>query len=423
MTLLILQYLVNGDHEQSAVAWLVVILICITAIVVSHHIATYMMIGMFIWMVVLAKLLRRFTQPGSFRPLLGITLYTIVAAIGWLLISANNVVEYLGDPITRGIAQIGSRMIRRLFSGIPLPWYEIGSGYAAAILIVLLALLGVFILLRKRQPLNSMQIGLLSFGALYIVTAPLVLTPWGAESGRRSWVYSFIGLSMLSGFALDWLASSDFIGNRRYKRLGIVCTTVVLVILLLGGIASSTSISYRFPGQYLQNSDARSYTPEIIDAAQWTFNQAGPNQRVLGDRTTERIFGSYGLQEPAMYGGPRPWEVFFPATWTPDALHWLEDSNASFVVIDKRMAELPPQMDFRFQRNEPSSTFSDRPIPVEFVEKFDSLPTLDRIYDSGNIRIYHLNNTGQNISKLGKATEFFPRAKLCRYKRDFWQPI
>ncbi len=111
-------------------------------------------------------------------------------------------------------------MIRRLFSGISLPWYEIGSGYASAVLIVLLALLGALIILRKKQPLNSMQIGLLSFGALYLVTAPLVLTPWGAESGRRSWVYSFISLALLSGFALRWLASSDFIGYRRYKRLG-----------------------------------------------------------------------------------------------------------------------------------------------------------------------------------------------------------
>ena len=412
VTLLFFQYLVNGEHEQSGIAWRIVILLCITAIVITHHLATYMMIAMFILMVVLAKLLPRFTQPESFRQLLDVTFYAIVAGIGWLLISSTNVVEYLGDPISRGIEQVASRMIRRLFSGIPLPWYEIGSGYASAILIVLLALFGALIILRKRQVFNSVQIGLLSFGSLYIMTAPLVLTPWGAESGRRSWVYSFIGLSLLAGFALDWLASSDFIGYRRYRRLGMVCTTVVLALLLLGGIASSTSISYRFPGPYLQNSDARSFTPEIIDAAQWMLNQVGSNHRVLGDRTTERIFGSYGLQEPAMYGGPRPWEVFFPASWTSDALYWLGDSDAPFVVVDKRMAELLPQMDFRFQRNEPSNTFSNRPIPVESVEKFDELPALDRIYDSGNIRIYHLNNTGHSIFELGKAAESSPVQNL-----------
>src|SRR4030067_1558574 len=142
------------------------------------------------------------------------------------------------------------------------------------------------------------------------------------------------------------------------------------------------------------------------------FNQVGSNHRVLGDRTTERIFGSYGLQEPAMYGGPRPWEVFFPASWTSDALYWLGDSDAPFVVVDKRMAELLPQMDFRFQRNEPSNTLSNRPIPVESVEKFDELPALDRIYDSGNIRIYHLNNTGHSIFELGKAAESSPVQNL-----------
>ncbi len=82
-----------------------------------------------------------------------------------------------------------------------------------------------------------------------------------------------------------------------------------------------------------------------------------------------------------MYGGPRPWEVIFPASWTSDAMYWLNKSNAPFVVVDKRMAELPPQMDFRFQRNEPPNSFSDRPIPVASVEKFDRLPALDRIYE------------------------------------------
>ncbi len=62
VTLLFLQYLVNGDYDQSGVAWLMVILLCITAIVVTHHLATYMMVAMFILMLVLAKLLPRFTS-------------------------------------------------------------------------------------------------------------------------------------------------------------------------------------------------------------------------------------------------------------------------------------------------------------------------------------------------------------------------
>ena len=399
--LLFLQYLVNGDAERSGNAWRLVILACIAAIVITHHLATYMLIAILILMVVAARLLPRFIQPKALRQLVGITSFAIVAGIGWLWISNTDVVEYLGDPITRGIEQVASLKIRRLFSGITLPWYEIGSGYAAAILVGLLAMLGAYLIIRHKQRLNSAQMGLLSFGSLYILTSPMVLTTWGAESGRRSWVYSFIGISLLAGFALDWITSSDFIRFRQNRRLGQFSATLALCILLLGGIASSTSISYRFPGAYLQNSDARSYTPEIIDAAQWLFNQVGPDQRVLGDRTTERIFGSYGLQEPAMYGGPRPWEVYFPVSWTPQALDWLEDANAPFVVVDERMAELPPQMDFRFQRNEPTNAFSSQPIPVQAVQKFDQLPGLDRIYDSGNIHIYFINRSGQTVFKAG----------------------
>ena len=410
-TLLFLQYLFQADQDRAGIAWLIVVLISISAIVVTHHLATYMMIAIFISMTVLAKLISRFTQQKIPPQLAWITVFAVVTGGGWLYFTHTNVVEYLGDPISRGFEQIAFRVMRRLFSGISLPWYEVASGYLSAILIALLAVFGAFIILRKRKALQATQVGLLAFGSLYFIAAPLVLTPWGAESGRRSWVYSFISLALLSGFVLTWLVSSDAdsMGNRRIgilpRRIG---ATLALCVLLLGGVATSTSISYRFPGEYMQNSDARSYTPEIIDAAQWLFTQAGANNRVLGDRTTERIFGSYGLQHPAMYGGPRPWEVFFPTSWTSDALYWLENARAPFIVVDKRLAELPPQMDFRFQRDEPASSFSDKPLPAGSVEKYDGLSRLDRIYDSGNIRIYYLNDAGQSVFRAGISTEYAP---------------
>jgi hypothetical protein len=405
VTLLILQYLLKGYQDRTGTAWSIVVILNISAIIITHHLATYMMIAIFILMAVLTKFLPRFTQLKSPRQLFDITLFSIIASIGWLYFSHSNVVEYLGDPISRGIEQIATLTIRRLFLGISLPWYEIISGYASAILIALLSLFGALVILRNSKVAYAAQVGLLAFGLLYIFTAPLVLTAWGAESGRRSWVYSFISLALLSGCALAWLVRSALIGNHpRGEVMARTGTTLALALLLMGGVATSTSISYRFPGEYLQNSDARSFTPELIDAAQWLLDQAGPNNRILGDRTTERIFGSYGLQEPAMYGGPKPWEVFFPISWTPGALLWLEKANAPFVVVDKRMAEMPPQMDFRFQRDEPSNNYVDRPLPRSSVEKFDELPRSDRIYDSGNIRIYYLKNTVQGFFSSGNGT-------------------
>ena len=408
-TLVFLQHLLQRSERHSRIAWTLVILLNIVAIVITHHLATYMLIAILTIMTVLARLLPRFTPLRSSRQLESITLFSILAGVGWLLFTSANVVSHYGDPISRGIQQVASQTIRRLFSGIALPWYEVASGYVSAVLIVLLALRGAIILIGRRKALFAEQVGLLAFGSLYIVTAPLVLTSWGAESGRRSWVYSFISLALLSGIALAWLVQSDYFGNRWISEIvGRIASTFALSLLLLGAVATSTSISYRFPGEYLQNSDARSFTPEIIEAAQWMLQQAGTDNRVLGDRTTERIFGSYGLQEPAMYGGPRPWEVYLPTSWTPDVLYWLEDADARFVVVDKRMAEVSPQMTIRFQGGEPTSAYSDRPIPAASVEKFDELAQLDRIYDSGNLRIYTFNNTDQSLIKPGNRTGISP---------------
>lgn len=405
--LLFLLYLLEGVDDKSNNAWSIVVVGIISAIVITHHLATYMLIVILLLMAILPKLFPRFTLLKSPRQLYYITIFTIITGVGWIYFTHTDVVEYLIDPISRGMGQIANLTIRRFFLGISLPWYEIVSGYISAVLIGLLALYGALVLYHKRLITHAAHVGLLAFGSLYILTAPLVLTAWGAESGRRSWVYSFISLALLAGCALTWLISSNFAGNQdRGERLGRIAATIFLTVLLMGGIATSTTISYRFPGEYLQNSDARSFTPEIIDAAQWLLDQAGPDNRILGDRTTERVFGSYGLQQPAMYGGPRPWEVFFPTSWTSAPLSWLEKANAPFVVVDKRMAELPPQMDFRFQRDEPPNNFSDRPLPVQSVNKFDELPSSDRIYDSGNIRIYYLHGEGQNIYTLGQSMAF-----------------
>jgi len=95
-------------------------------------------------------------------------------------------------------------------------------------------------------------------------------------------------------------------------------------------------------------------------------------------------------------------------SWTSDALYWLENAKAPFIVVDKRLAELPPQMDFRFQRDEPASNFSNKPLPASSVDKYDGLPRLDRIYDSGNIRMYYLNDAGQSVFGAGIAANYAP---------------
>ncbi|MFN2197810.1 MAG: hypothetical protein ACK2UW_16945 [Anaerolineales bacterium] len=403
LTLVFIQFVLAEPENRVSRAWTVVIFINIATIVVVHHLSAFMLIAMLTLMVLAAVVLPRKTWLiKSARLLNFITIFAYAATLAWLAVFASDVFAYLSDPFIRGFGGITSVTVRKLFGGITLPVYEVASGYLAAILVGLLGIGGAALIIRVKNVRYAAQIGLLAFGSLYFLSAPLVLTTWGSESGRRSWTYSFISLALLAGFALAWLARQNSIGKLKSAYLGRSSAALALVLLLMGGIASSTSISYRFPGGYLQNSDARSYTPEIIGAAHWMLSQVGLENRVLGDRTTERIFGSYGLQEPAMLGGPRPWEVFLPTTWTAEAQYYLQAADAPFIVVDKRMAELPPQMDTRFQRGEPPLAYSDRPLPVESILKFDDLASLDRIFDSGNIRIYALNEFGQSLQAVDR---------------------
>lgn len=399
LILLFVQSILSGPEKRVGRAWIITSCLVVTSLVIVHHLSALMLLAILALMVLGAVFLPRISwfQKSSWHLNL-VTVFAFVFTFGWLSLVARDVFRYIGDPFLTGLQQISGYQTRQLFAGNPLPVYEIGAGYLAAVLICLLGLFGAFLIYHTRKNLFAAQIGMLAFGSLYFITAPLILTSWGSEAGRRSWTFSFISLSLLGGFVLQWFLSRKSFGRFQpgWNTLrGVI--TAALVVLLVGGIASSTTISYRFPGEYLLNSDARSYDAEIIEAAQWLLNQAGADNLVLGDRTTERIFGSYGLQDPAMLGGPRPWEVFLPTSWTEEAVYWLEQAEAPFVVVDKRMAELAPQMDIRFQRGEPTLDYTDRPLPAESIVKFDQLSQLDRLYDSGNIRIYSLNHNSQNI--------------------------
>lgn len=423
LILLYVQYILNNPEGQSKKAWTFLIAVTIITVVMTHHISSYMLAAILTLMSLSALFLPRYSGLlSSSRRLYYITLLAYAACIGWFVFVASDVYRYIKEPILMGIEQFTSFTVRRLFGGITLPLYEISSGYLAAILIGVLALMGAFVIFIHKKVRYAAEIGLLAFGLLYFVTAPLVLTPWGSEAGRRSWTYSFISLSILSGVAITWLVERNSIWKLKTRFLGPVLSVFLLTLLLVGGVASSTTISYRFPGEYLQNSDARSFTVEIIDSAQWMLSQGGANNRVLGDRTTERIFGSYGLQQPAMLGGPRPWEVFLPTSWTADALYWLEQAKAPFIVVDQRMAELPPQMDIRFQRGEPPIEYSNQPLPKESIRKFDDLTQLNRIFDSGNIRIYSLNTINQTAIEPSNRTKLLSQQNLPNTNEDAHNP-
>jgi hypothetical protein len=66
-------------------------------------------------------------------------------------------------------------------------------------------------------------------------------------------------------------------------------------------------------------------------------------------------------------------------------------------VIDRRVTELPPRYGYYFGQEELYSAglaFSGGVFPRRLIDRFDDVPTLDRIYDNGHIVIYGPTKAG-----------------------------
>ena len=66
----------------------------------------------------------------------------------------------------------------------------------------------------------------------------------------------------------------------------------------------------------------------------------------------------------------------------------LRDGHIDYVVVDLRLAQAPPVYPYYFEQSEPDGGSHTTPVPLVSLQKFDSLPGVLRIYDSGNIIVY-----------------------------------
>ena len=69
-------------------------------------------------------------------------------------------------------------------------------------------------------------------------------------------------------------------------------------MLLVGNTAAGMNPSYRFPGPAAYGSDTRSITPEVRGRREWLRATQGRDLRIVADRYSGLVFGSFGESVP-----------------------------------------------------------------------------------------------------------------------------
>jgi hypothetical protein len=396
-------------------AWLTVGLILAAGCIVTHHLATYILIAALILVAVVTAardaprrrdlaLTRRQVgdQRRETRRRLRLTwvfaTLVLAGAAVWAALVATGTVAYLAPSVAGGVHELAALLrheagSRHLFSGSTVPVYERIAAFVTPVALALGAVGGLRILWRLRRQAPPAWVGLALFGLLYFAALPLMFTVAGSEGARRSWAYSYLGLSVL----LAPLLAALIVGARGRVRRGALVALIVVLLgaILVGNVSIQMDPEYRFPGPYVYGSDTRSLTPELLGMTTWFRTTQGAGQKVVADRDCTLALASFGDELTAAASPAFPiWQLYF-LPGAPDArlIGELSSSGYRYLIIDRRMSQSLPAIGVYFVPNEPEGSMRTTPVPAAAIQKYESLPWVTKIYASNNLEVYRFDFT------------------------------
>ncbi|HET9849392.1 MAG TPA: hypothetical protein VFR68_12665 [Candidatus Dormibacteraeota bacterium] len=380
----------RADDKGRRYAWGAVAMLGIVAVVITHHLTSYML-ATFLTIWAIASLFRRWRSPGD-RGVLVAAVLAWLAAAAWLIFVAGRTVDYLFPQVNAAVRQVigliaGETTGRQLFhsyAGNVSPQWEQIVAYAATILILLGLPFGLFQLWRRYR-WHSGALALAVVAIAYPASFVFRLTRSGAEAANRSNEFLFLGIAFVLavGIAELWR-----VRRQEWRSLAVALTGAG--IIFVGGVILGFAPWARLPGPYLVSADTRSVEPEGITAAQWARSSLGPDNRIVADRTNALLMLGAGGQHPVTgYAtGVPTYRVVLSTKLALAERAIIRQAGLRYVVVDHRLAWALPLTGVYFERAEPDAATVTFPLDPRDFSKFDASPSVSRLFDSGDIVIY-----------------------------------
>jgi hypothetical protein len=280
--------------------------------------------------------------------------------------------------------EMTGRQLFRSYSGQVAPLWERITTFTAVGLILLGLPFGLLQIWRRHR-FNALTITLAAGALAYPLSLAVRLTERGAEASNRSSEFLYVGIGFVVALGVVELGLSRWSG----WKLDMLAVAGVSIIFL-GGIIAGNPGWARLPGPYLVGADTRSIDPEGIDAARWAATFLGPGNRILADRTSQNLMGTYGGQRPVTGYGDQQFAylaVFSPELG-PSERSLLRQSGVRYIVIDRRLSTALPLVGVYYEIGEPHWSHRTVPFPADGLAKFDAAPDMNRVFDSGDLIIY-----------------------------------
>lgn len=372
-----------------------VALVLIGAIVTGHHVtAIALAAALVVWSATLGFARWRHYTTHPLQGVGGMAAITVVAGLTWALHVATEVLKYLG-PLLASTAEgvvrfvLGEASGRALFSGFGAtgaPQWEriVAVASTATILIALPVGLAILWLRYRRRP-AALLLGLMAVA--YPMLLALRLTSFGGlEAASRAGAYVFVGVAFVVALGLVRLV------RRLTAHKAVLATPVatgLVTLVFAGGFVLGSAWWSRLPGPFLVGGESRAISPQGMAAAEWMLAELGPANRVAADRSNRLLVGSYGAQR-VVFDARDPiglWPLYSAPSIDAEAARIVRRGDIRYILVDRRLSNALPMVGLYFDQSE---LLLDRkePIPAHALGKFDDDVRVDRIYDSGAIRVY-----------------------------------
>jgi hypothetical protein len=378
--------------------WIAVAVLSALATVVTHHVTSFLLVATLV-VIALASLLAGDRVSAAWAGLLA--LLTAAALAAWIAFVAPSTVSYL-QPFLEGSLQGLRTAIEGKHPSAPPPT-SAASGPLGNRVLAGVAVLTVSALLPvgwwqvwrryRRQPwVVAMAIGSLSW---YVIVAVRFAVADGSELAGRASTFVFVPVGFIAALAGVHLGGavvrSRVIRTAAAWRAPVVVGAAVAgtLLLIFNGLANGWPPYWeRLPGPFQVAGTERSVGPEQIASADWALRALGPGNRIATDEGDLPVLGSYGDQNPL---GDDAYLYTSPA-FTQAAAQQVQAQSVAYILVDRRLSEALPASGQYFP-GDPNAGKYTHPLPLADLTKFNRVPGVARIYDSGNIVIYDLKGS------------------------------
>ncbi len=393
LTVLAAKHLASQKTTSDRGGWLTIAVLAAFATVVTHNVTSYVLVAA-LEVITLGSLLARSRLSAAWASLLA--LVASAAFTGWIVFAAPATLSYV-QPVVASALQgfrdvlVGGHSSGSATTATAGPLGDQALSAAAVLCISMLLPVGWWQVRRRyrRQPwVMAMAIGSVSW---YVVVAIRLFVADGSELAGRAATFVYIPAGFIAALAVIRLTDNSLRwpvirANVRRRAPVVVAVAVVgSVMLVFDGLANGWPPYWeRLPGPHQVAGAEQSVGPLEIASAQWADEQLGPGNTFATDNGDFAVLGSYGDQNPIdnvayLYTSP---------TFTGSDVQQAAKQAIRYIVVDRRLSEALPASGSYFPGNDPGRY--THPLPLADLTKFDHVPHVARIYDSGDIVIYHL---------------------------------